>query len=135
MCLLARSYLPVREMPYIVRKCAGASSESGHWTAGPCLPVGLVREYEARPLCCLPAPLTDARTAARVAGYLYARLWLWNCLFACTCKACVLVSKLGSYAQYPHIPPVKQLLSRMVCNKFLLKAKVRPVHIGPLLCN
>ncbi|KAK9843671.1 hypothetical protein WJX81_001927 [Elliptochloris bilobata] len=37
-------YIPVREMPYVVRK--DVAEDTGHWSKDACLPVGLVREYE-----------------------------------------------------------------------------------------
>ena len=38
----------MRELPYVARKDVGAAA-TGHWSRDACIPVGLVREYEARP--------------------------------------------------------------------------------------
>ena len=38
----------MRELPYVARKDVG-DADTGHWGSGACIPVGLVREYEARP--------------------------------------------------------------------------------------
>ncbi len=46
-----RRYMPVREMPYVARRSMDTPGSGGHWDAGPCMPVGLTREYEARPAC------------------------------------------------------------------------------------